>query len=67
MEGCRPQAAGWFPGAVRRPPSYVPAPCAVFASAAALAIRSTFRREAIQCRSPQIRMLSSRHWIASHL
>ncbi|MDR0935584.1 MAG: hypothetical protein LBM98_02755 [Oscillospiraceae bacterium] len=25
------------------------------------------RREAIQCRSPQIRMLRSRHWIASHL
>ncbi|MDR0935812.1 MAG: hypothetical protein LBM98_03920, partial [Oscillospiraceae bacterium] len=48
-------------------PTPVPAPCAVFASAAALTIRRTYRRAAIQCRSPQIRMFSPRHWIASHL
>ncbi|MDR0935807.1 MAG: hypothetical protein LBM98_03895 [Oscillospiraceae bacterium] len=61
--GVRPQAGGGFP-----------APCAgqglplpVIASAAALAIRRTFRRAAIQCRERNIRMLPLRHWIASHL
>ncbi|MDR0936820.1 MAG: hypothetical protein LBM98_09085 [Oscillospiraceae bacterium] len=49
---------------VPRPPSTVPAWCAVFASAAALAIRRASRRAAIQCRERNIRMFRSRHWIA---
>ncbi|MDR0935714.1 MAG: hypothetical protein LBM98_03415 [Oscillospiraceae bacterium] len=59
VEGCRPQAAGWFPGAVRRlceapvSPRYV----------------GRYRCEAIQCREENIRTtyrrLLRQPWIAS--
>ncbi|MDR0936621.1 MAG: hypothetical protein LBM98_08080, partial [Oscillospiraceae bacterium] len=53
----------------RPPPSCVPAPCAVFASAAALTIRRAFRRAAIQCRGDNIQTTYRRclrqPWIAS--
>ncbi|MDR0937563.1 MAG: hypothetical protein LBM98_12880 [Oscillospiraceae bacterium] len=60
--GCR-EAAGVVPRVVRGRvprPAHVPAPCAVFASAAALAIRRTYRRAAIQCRGDNIQPVSLR-------
>ncbi|MDR0937406.1 MAG: hypothetical protein LBM98_12085 [Oscillospiraceae bacterium] len=65
--GCAGYVGAGFKPALPRPTSNVPAPCAVFASAAALTIRRASRREAIQCRERNIRLFRSRHWIASHL
>ncbi|MDR0935209.1 MAG: hypothetical protein LBM98_00840 [Oscillospiraceae bacterium] len=42
-------------------------PLPVIASRGKLAIRTIETGAAIQCRSPQIRMLRSRHWIAARL
>ncbi|MDR0937221.1 MAG: hypothetical protein LBM98_11115 [Oscillospiraceae bacterium] len=61
--GVASAAAGGFPA----PCSGQGAPCPSLRSAARLAIRTTYRREAIQCRSPQIRFFGLYYWIASHL
>ncbi|MDR0936936.1 MAG: hypothetical protein LBM98_09665, partial [Oscillospiraceae bacterium] len=44
-----------------------PRPSPVIASRGTLAIRTIETGAANQCRSPQIRMLRSRHWIAARL
>ncbi|MDR0936061.1 MAG: hypothetical protein LBM98_05190 [Oscillospiraceae bacterium] len=59
VEGCRPQAAGWFPGAVRRHCEAPPRPRYV----------GRYRCEAIQCRGDNIRLayrtILRQPWIAS--